>query len=202
MSDHDELPSPVGHTDVFENSSGETFIKIHSGLPGNHPFFVLIGRVASAWTYFEHILDEIIWNISQIPEDLALCITGQIMGATPRLKIIEALCKYLGLPEPLLKKAKKLKELQYGVAEQRNRIVHDPWFLVREPFGPIQTTQLKSSPPGHQEVTENEIRKTLTKIEALAAQAANLQLEFRETLYALRQKRNEPPPPSRGPEAQ
>jgi hypothetical protein len=109
MPDSDDNRPVAGRAVVYENSAGEIFIKTQSSLPGDHPYYALIGRVASEWTHFEHILDEIIRDISQIHENVALCITRQKMGATPRFKAIEALTKYVGLPESLLKKTRGLK---------------------------------------------------------------------------------------------
>jgi hypothetical protein len=176
----------AGHVDFFENILGESIVRIQSSLQGNHPCNALIGRVASEWTHFEHILDEIIWDLAQLPEETALCITGHIMGATPRFKMIASLGELVGVSEDLLKKTQKLKSQQYEVAEQRNR-VHDPWFVVEERGAknlPPLTTQLKSS--GYFAISETEITKTLTEIRKFVTRAVDLQVEYRQQLYALR----------------
>ena len=187
MPDSDDNRPVAGRMQVYENSTGEIFLKIRSSLPGDHHYYALIGRVASEWTHFEHILDEIIWDVSQIPEDVALCITGQMMGATPRFKAIEALTRYAGLPKSLLKKTHALKAQNYAVVEQRNRIVHDPWFLVSDSNPDNDSiTQLKASPPGHVPVSKAEIEKTIRQIRNLVVQAGNLQIDFKRELYILR----------------
>jgi hypothetical protein len=201
MSETDGNRPLAGRVNIYENKLGETHTVSQISLPGDHPYYALIGRVASEWTHFEHILDEIIWDIAEIPENIALCITGQIMGATPRFKMIEALGKHLKLPEELLREAKKLKGAQYEIAEQRNRIVHDPWFEVREKNGAGLTTQLKSSPPGYEAMSREDIQATLDHIRRYVVHAANLQVKFRKTLHALREKPSAPPPASPEPAA-
>jgi hypothetical protein len=123
----------------------------------------------------------------QLTEDVALCITGQMMGATPRFKAIEALGKHVGISEELLKRARKLKGSQYEVAEDRNRVVHDPWFYIREQGEGDSVRQLKASPPGYVHASEAEITETISRIRNLIIQAANLQIEFKRELHTLRQ---------------
>jgi hypothetical protein len=190
--------NPIGRADFFETIEGDRLIRHESSLPGDHPYYALIGRVAAEWTHFEHMLDEIIWNLAQIPDDTALCITGHIMGATPRFKMIESLGKYFGVPEELLKRARQLKQLQYEVGELRNRVVHDPWFVVSwtAADGAPRTTQLKSTPPGHAEIPKEDVEQTIIRIRSLVIQAAHLGIAFRETLYTLRNKPPELPPAS------
>lgn len=189
MSDSDKgSGARLSETDTI----GAKIIRMESPLPGDHRFYPLIGRVASEWTHFERILDEIIRDIADIPEGIALCITGQMMGATPRFKTIDALGKHVGLSEALLKKFRRLKQKNYDVVEFRNRVVHDPWFRVRE-FDDegIETesvTQLKSSPPGPATITEPEITETIRKIKNLIIQTAQIGKEVRDELQTLRGK--------------
>jgi hypothetical protein len=110
------------------------------------------------------------------------------MGATPRFKMIASLGELVGVSNDLLNKTQKLKGQQYEIAEQRNRIVHDPWFVVEERgvrSSPPVTTQFKSS--GHLTISETEIIETLTQIRKFVASAAQLQIEYRQQLYALRE---------------
>ena len=188
MSNSDGDP-PAGRVDVFEGIIGDQILRIQTVLPKESPYYKAIGRVASYWTHFEHILDEIIWDISQVPEDIAICITGQMMGATPRFKAIDALGKHVGLPKELLKKATNLKGRQYDVAEDRNRVVHDPWYYVREQGKADAVTQLKASPPGHAPASEDEINDLIQRIRKLIIEAAELQVEFARAMYALRSRR-------------
>src|SRR3954462_14881620 len=54
-------------------------------LPDDHFFYNLVGRVASEWSYFEHTLDLIIWELATwqtdaLTDQIPACITAQIMG--------------------------------------------------------------------------------------------------------------------------
>jgi hypothetical protein len=176
----DDDKSVAGHADFFENIKGDSIVRISTTLGGNHPHLPLIGRVASEWTHFENILDEIIIELSEIPEEIALCITRQIMGATPRFKMIESLGNLKEVDTDLLRKARKLKSDQYETGEQRNRIVHDPWLVVQEAGRrneAPETTQLNTA--GYTPVPESEIIKTIDSIKDLIRRAAELQIEFR-----------------------
>lgn len=173
----DSEKSAAGRVDLFESVRGETVIRIQTSLAGNHPHLALIGRVASEWTHFENILDEIIIHLLEIPEEIALCITRHIMGATPRFKMIESLGKLRGVDEEKFKKLRRLKSDQYETSEHRNRIVHDPWFDVQ--IGPnenAQTNQLKTR--GLIPVSEKEINETIEAIKDLIRRAAELQVEI------------------------
>lgn len=178
----------AGKVDFFKSLFGEA-TRVQQSLDGQHPYLRLIGRVASEWVHFEHTLDQIIWSLAEIPDDIAICITGQMLGATPRFKAIEALGKHRGISEDLLKKTRQLKNENYAVVEGRNRVVHDPWFVVMEPTQDGQhsksTTQLKSSPPGQVPVTEQEILGVIENIRELLTKAIYLQIEFMKEIYAL-----------------
>jgi hypothetical protein len=50
MPDSDDNRPVAGRADVYENSVGEIFIKIQSSLPGDHPYYALIGRVQSEYS--------------------------------------------------------------------------------------------------------------------------------------------------------
>jgi hypothetical protein len=61
-------PAPKTQTlrpDLFVDRS--TFfaprVTIHGPLPEDHPFYALVGRVASEWAHLEHILDTTIWDL-------------------------------------------------------------------------------------------------------------------------------------------
>lgn len=175
--------SAAGRVDAFESVTGELLLRIQTSLAGNHPYLTLIGRVASEWTHFENILDDIIINLSDLPDDTALCITRHLMGAAPRFKMIESLGKLRGVPESILKKARKLKSDQFETGEHRNRIVHDPWFVVQvHGSESIETKQLKAT--GYEPVSEKEIYEVIEHIKSLIARAADLQIEFRMQYYS------------------
>jgi hypothetical protein len=97
-------------------------------MPKDHPFFPLVGRVASEWAQFEHALDLTIWALSGAPIKSAACLTSQIMGATPRLRAIILLGQADGLKNSIISRYEKLMRQSYDSGEKRNRVVHDPWY--------------------------------------------------------------------------
>jgi hypothetical protein len=66
-------------------------VSIRTPIPEHHPALHLIGQVASEWALLEHTLDQIIWSLANVQRDLGACVTGQIVGATPRFNAIIAL---------------------------------------------------------------------------------------------------------------
>lgn len=101
-------------------------------LPPKHAFYEIIGRVASEGAQLEHLLDEIIWENSGTDKETAACITSQLMGAPSRYHAVELLCLRFGLSEDLRKLIRTLEGQTSAVAEARNRIVHDAWYVEED----------------------------------------------------------------------
>jgi hypothetical protein len=97
--------------------------------PIDHPVYALIGRVASDWAYLEHRLDEIIWGLTGSPWPLMGCITAQIMGHYPRFNAIIALLTYHHMNQKLIDFTRKQSGAVAELAEERNRVVHDAWYM-------------------------------------------------------------------------
>lgn len=177
-------------TGPFKLVGHDVRMTVRTPLPKEHPFYALIGRVASNWTLFEHTLDLIIWDLAKIPQPTAVCLTGQMMGATTRFKIIEALGRQIGLSKSDLQPVRTLKTSHYEVIEKRNRIVHDPWFMTFDTDDGTsigEVSQWKVS--GHTKVDESEIQETLDRIQGLIDSARNLRRDLLEAESALRGKR-------------
>ena len=101
MSDDD--PKPVGHARWFEQ------------LPDEHSFYNMVGRVASEWAHFEHVLDLAIWELlswktAGLTEAMMASVTSQILGVRPRVNAISALAKARGLNDNVIKPFRKLAQ--------------------------------------------------------------------------------------------
>lgn len=97
--------------------------------------YALIGKVASNWALFETSLDFLIWKIAKVPDKTGACLTTQIAGAARKLDAIIALVRLNRGDEKLISQLNKLAETQRGLAERRNRVVHDHWIQRGgEPF--------------------------------------------------------------------
>src|ERR1700674_5533818 len=105
----------------------ETFVR----LPDDNPIYSLVGQVASDWAFIEHILDLIIWELAGINHAKGACLTAQITGHHNKCDSIIALETYLGFSASTIKRVEDLKGSLYNVSNPRNRIVHDPWILIR-----------------------------------------------------------------------
>jgi hypothetical protein len=114
-----------------------------SPLPDDHAVYTLVGRVSSDWSHLEHTLDLIIWELSGIAPEIGACITAQIMGPAPRFRIIITLLNRVNsdTATKLVKQFRELMNVTSDVGEERNRIIHDAWYLYT-PTG--QAAQFKS----------------------------------------------------------
>lgn len=137
------MPDDTTKVGPFTVTGGYAKVLIHTPLPAEHPFYALIGHVTSEWSHLEHALDQIIWDLSGIPPHLGACITGQIMGASPRFLAIIALATAKGIDAAKIEKVRELMNQTFSVQEERNRIIHDPWYLELKTESP---GQFKSMP--------------------------------------------------------
>jgi hypothetical protein len=156
-------------------------------LPEEHPFYALIGRVASEWAHLEHILDTTIWGLLGANEELAACVTSQIMGIGPRCKAILTLGFARNLHEKILAPFRKLMNDSYSTADCRARFVHDPWFVQAGTEG---ASQFRAMPYvdmrfGKQDIDKREVETTIKKIRDLQNRASELRKNVLSALEAL-----------------
>jgi hypothetical protein len=95
------------------------------GLPDEH--FAAIGRVAEAWASLELLIDAACWKLAGLEGDVGVCLTSQVSGHARKLDAYVALMRLRGADDAAIKQMNKLAEKARGIAEQRNRVVHDPW---------------------------------------------------------------------------
>ena len=148
------------------DSAGEVTFRIYTPLPAAHPFYAVIGQVASEWSHLEHILDMMIWDLADIPGHVGACITSQIMGSYSRFKCIVTLSYKARLSPALIKRVETLMQQSAETQEARNRIVHDPWYLekVTGVSAQFRSVPYKGREYGHKEIDELEIDALLASI--------------------------------------
>jgi hypothetical protein len=142
-------------------------------LPANHPFYVLVGRVASEWAHLEHNLDLSIWAMLDASPDQAACITSQMMGVGPRCNAIQLLGALHSVPDECLKSFRQLKNDSYSVADRRARWVHDTWYLESPPGKVSQFRAMPMADPRHgqQDIASQQVEDTITEIKKLQDRA-------------------------------
>ena len=157
-------------------------LRVHTPLPSDHPFYATVGRVASEWAHLEHILDLVIWDLvayraGGLGSNVVACITSQIMGVGPRCKAIVSLGSIYHLSEKkVLKPIRTLMGDLYVVADERARVIHDPWYMDKDSKVPAQFRAMPYSDKryGLKDINDKEIEATITKIKALQVRASDL----------------------------
>jgi hypothetical protein len=134
-------------------------------IPEDHPIYTKIGRVASSWSHLESQLDSIRAFAGLHPRTGA-CITAQMLGATNRFKTIITLLRERGGSPTLIGQTQKIMNTSYDVAEERNRIIHDPWYFGKASKLTFQRKSMPSKNPRFEieYVVESTIGKTLKVI--------------------------------------
>jgi hypothetical protein len=162
---------------------GSLAVQAYGPLPDDHPFYNMVGRVASEWSHLEHVLDQIIWDLllsrtkEWFPVNALACVTAQIMGVGPRCKAIISLAAHCELNESrVIKPFRSLMGASYQLADQRARIVHDPWYIETGSGAPAQFRAMPYSDPkyGFTEITGTEINNLIEAIRDLQKRASGL----------------------------
>jgi len=160
-------------------------------LPKEHPLYAMVGRVASEWSHVEHRLDTVIWALSGTTNEQAACITSQIMGIPSRCNAITTLGRLLGISNSTITLVTKLKGQSFQIVDERNRIIHDPWYM-EYPAG--MAAQFKAMPMkgthfGLKPITAEEVNSTIQSIKGLRDKATEVRKAVLSELKALRGKR-------------
>lgn len=144
-------------------------VEIHGPLPPDDPLYALIGRVVAEWAQLEHVLDLTIWELAEGRKDIGSCITGQMMGHAPRFKAIAALAELRGHDKKVLSEIELLKNKVFGIAELRNRYIHDAWYSRRSTQDTSEVAQFRSYSVKHDKfglfpIETDQIEKCIKKI--------------------------------------
>jgi hypothetical protein len=171
----DDKPAPTMEGKVTARLTMSGTLSVFRKPEDNHPIYALIGRVASEWAHMEHRLDEIIWSLSGMPWPIAASMTGQMVGHFGRYNAIIALLSHYDLGKEIIDLAKKQQGKVSDLAEYRNRIVHDAWYVELDTN---EAHQYKSMPKRdtkfgiHRyptEEIEQLIAKIATRIDAISS---------------------------------
>ena len=165
-------------------TGGEATLSLRSPLPADHPFYAQIGRVASELAHLEHMLDLIIWDLIGGDQRLLACITSQIMGVGPRCKAIAGLAAAKHVDDALIKPIRKIMSDSYGLADRRNRVIHDPWYLEHSSDTPGQFRAMPYSDPryGIQDISKEEIDGLLAEIDVMKARVDSFRSHLSDAL--------------------
>ena len=168
-----------------DDGSQKTYIP----LPENHPFYAMIGKVASQWAHLEHILDCTIWELlGSIPQVEAACVTSQLMGVRPRCQAIISLCTSRGIASELIVPVKRLMNDAHTAGDWRNRWVHDSWWydLDTKAAGQFRSMAPIDRRFGIFEMTESSLADTLSAIRELMYKAMRISADIHHALEASR----------------
>lgn len=112
------------HTD---NPSMKEIFEAWEVMASKH--YAALGLTASNWAYFEAVIDD--WNLklADIPLQLGACFTAQIAGSGRKLDAFNSIVKLLGVKTLSADTLEEFAKKASGLAERRNRAVHDSWDL-------------------------------------------------------------------------
>jgi hypothetical protein len=91
--------------------------------------YTAIGLVAGHWSYFEAAIDAACVELAGINDHVGVCFTAQIAGSGRKLDAYISLARLRGIPKKLIAELCDFAKDSSGLAEQRNRIVHDVWIF-------------------------------------------------------------------------
>jgi hypothetical protein len=96
-------------------------------LPNSH--FAAIGKVVDAWATLEFFINKSIWELMNVEQKTGACVTAQIGSIQQRMKALTSLIALYGGDEALIKDLNRFADSAAGLARQRNRVAHDPWWI-------------------------------------------------------------------------
>lgn len=107
--------------------SGKANAQAFRPLPDDHPCYRLVGLVAAETARIERLIDQAICNVGEMDLRVGACLTGQMIGPTPRFNALLQLARNRGMTAAIIKQIGTVQGHSSGIFERRNRIVHDPW---------------------------------------------------------------------------
>lgn len=104
-------------------SHGEQTITIKAP---DETYYTLIGKIITNWAMLEARLASAIWRIAEIPDAYGASITSQIYTLDGKVKALQAILRERGYDSVAEKLGTIIRDDVKGLADIRNRIVHDP----------------------------------------------------------------------------
>lgn len=141
---------------VFCPSNPGAISTIHP-LPDDASHYAYIGKVAVEWATLEAAIDVQIWRLCGAPHNLIACLTAQMVGPTPRLQALVAICSEKPLDPKTIDDLEEFKKYAGGVAEQRNRVVHDSWRVISNELTGRRTIKRTVTAKGRLKMEDEEI---------------------------------------------
>ncbi len=99
--------------------------------PPQHNHMELVGVVAAKWAYLEYYVDQAINMLMGGRFERTACLTANFPTIFPKLDALSALFHVHNADPKILKTVNKFKQGLYGTASRRSRIIHDPWFIMK-----------------------------------------------------------------------
>jgi hypothetical protein len=134
--------------------------------------FAVIGRIAALWAHFESVIDSRLFAFANLKPETGVCFTGQMIGIRPRVDAFIALVRQLGADKRWNPALEKFASDARGLAEQRNRAVHDVWQMD----DPAQPQRLEAT--ARRKVRLEKIHVPTEELIALADSIDNLITRF------------------------
>ncbi|THD68447.1 MAG: hypothetical protein E7813_10485 [Bradyrhizobium sp.] len=100
--------------------------------------YAAVGKVASNWAAFEHMLHSSLWVFAKVGDEAGACLTSQIPGPGRALDAFVSLVRMHGGDDALIKTINQFAEKTRGLGDKRNRAVHDSWNWDRETGNPYR----------------------------------------------------------------
>jgi hypothetical protein len=161
-----EVPSPGSTVEDVELFVNEHLLEYHA----------YVGRIASVWAMLEFRIDQLLWLLANVDQTSGACLTSQMMGTTPRLRSLRALMELRGSSPELIKKVKSLTGSIIIPQEERNRVVHDPWFIG----GTTKTASQIRKAIIEDKIVYEQITRNLSDLEKTYKKSVSILLRFNE----------------------
>jgi hypothetical protein len=191
------MPKPKSDTVIVSgvgvaagSATVQGYMRTFSRPAPDHQIYPLIGQVASEWAHFEHMLDRLIWQLAEVEDVRGACITAQLMGIWPRFNTIKALLTHRSTAEPQLKPfikaSTEISNCCRDLSEDRNRIIHDPWYADPSDGQAARRISMPRSDLryGLKDHDIDQMNATLAKIASTAQKVQSLTLRITSSLRA------------------
>ncbi len=148
--------------------------------PEDHPVYASVGKISSEWANLEHRLDEIIWSmIPKTSSSQLACLTGQMMGHVPRYNAILALIANYKMSSDIRKTADDLRGYTSKLSDDRNRAIHDVWYVDAESSEPHQYRTMPKNDLRYGIFPPTNLTELLEKIQRLIVRVDKLAQDIR-----------------------
>lgn len=94
--------------------------------------YAAIGKVASNWAYLEVAIHSWCASLTGFHPDFVACFTAQVIGPVRKFDALISISRLLETPPDQVSEIQSISGAASGRAEERNRVVHDPWLWVEK----------------------------------------------------------------------